>query len=265
MAHEQVLKAPLPSERLHWEGEVYDLDFQKDLAASPLPVPIDAATLPQADFAIYLINTVKFYCGQMFHLFDEDSFMRQFAQFHDGTSPDRASVPQLWQAHYLLILAFGKAFVSRNSTGRHPPGWEMFLKGMQLQPNITFVTTDPLETMEFFCCAGLYLHSLDFRCSAYRVIGQALRLALAHGLHTSMESQHIGDAMLQRCRKIWWTIFVLDRQMTALMGVPLAMRDADITSELPVFPGSPQKSVALDLHVKLSKVVAKIVYCELSV
>jgi hypothetical protein len=104
----------------------------------------------------------------MFHLFDEDSFMRSFDLFHDPNASERPSM--LWQSHYLLVLAFGKAFVARANTGRHPPGWDLFLKGIQLMPNITFVVTEPMETIEVLCCAALYLQSLDFRCSAYRMV-----------------------------------------------------------------------------------------------
>jgi hypothetical protein len=77
-----------------------------------------------------------------------------------------------------------------------------------------------------------------------------------------MDSQHIGSDMLQRCRKMWWTVFVLDRQMTSLMGVPSGMRDRDITAQLPTFSGCPQQTRALELHIKLSKVIAKIFHCE---
>ncbi|KAG9795187.1 proline oxidase, partial [Aureobasidium melanogenum] len=89
-------------------------------------------------------------------------------------------------------------------------------------------------------------------------IGQALRIALEHGMHTTMESQHVPQALVQRCRKIWWTVYVLDRQLSSLMGVPSSIRDEDISAELPLYLESPYRATALDIQVKLSRAIAKI-------
>ena len=51
---------------------------------------------------------------------------------------------------------------------------------------------------------------------------------------------------------------MLDRQMSSLMGVPLAVRDEDVSAPLPTFPNQSQKSIGLELHVKLSRVIANI-------
>jgi len=89
-------------------------------------------------------------------------------------------------------------------------------------------------------------------------IGQALRIALEHGMHTNMQSQHVAEALAQRCRKIWWTVYVLDRNLSSLMGVPSSIRDEDISASLPLYPESPCRATALDIQVKLSRVIARI-------
>ena len=77
-------------------------------------------------------------------------------------------------------------------------------------------------------------------------------------MHTDMQSQYVSGPIVQRCREIWWTVYVLDRQMSSLMGLPMAIRDEDISAGLPSFPSSPQKSKALEMHIKLSRVIAQI-------
>lgn len=77
-------------------------------------------------------------------------------------------------------------------------------------------------------------------------------------MHTDMKSRLVEESLVQRCRNIWWTVYVLDRRMTSLMGLPLAIRDEDISAGLPSVPGSNQKLVALDLHIRLSRVTAQI-------
>ena len=263
------LGVELTPESLHFEGSVYDLDWQL-LRQTSEP---DTQSLPAPDYAIYLINATKFHCGQMFHLFDEDDFMHHFAKFHDDCG-GIDKVPRLWYIHYLLVVAFGKAFVARNVQNGRPPGASLFLEAMRHLPEITLFCTESVESIETLICAALYLQCLDFRQAAYNLvrcplplidlplieqqIGQALRKTLEQGMHTQMSSQDLDESMVQRCRKVWWTVYMLDRQMSSLMGLPLAIRDEDVSAPLPIFPNQSQKNYALLLHVRLSRLVAEI-------
>lgn len=67
---------------------------------------------------------------------------------------------------------------------------------------------------------------------------------------------------IQRQRRVWWTIYVLDRQMSTLMGVPLAIADESVKTALPTFPGQPQKSTAWAIQIKLSRILAQIMDSE---
>lgn len=168
MTHESLLGAPLSPENLLFQGEVYELGWDGQ-RPSPPSADLGPGGLPSPDFAMYLINAVKFHCGQLFHLFDEDHFMERFSKFHDPAA-DQSTLHPLWFIHYLLILAFGKAFVARTNKGRRPPGAEFFVHAMKILPDFTFSCPDPVETTEIYCCAALYLQSLDFRSSAYRLV-----------------------------------------------------------------------------------------------
>ncbi|RMD41182.1 hypothetical protein DV735_g3961, partial [Chaetothyriales sp. CBS 134920] len=247
------LGVQLSTESLHFEGSVYQLEWQI-LRHQPEP---SAHSLPASDYAIYLINTASFHCGQIFHLFEEEEFMRYFAIFHqDKNGIDR--VPLLWYVHYLLVVAFGKAFVARNAPDGPPPGAGLFVEAMRHLPEITLFPTDAIESIEILVCAALYLQCLDFRNAAYNLIGQALRKSLEQGMHTPMSHHGWSRSAVQRCRNLWWTVYILDRQMSSLMGVPLAVRDEDISAPLPEFPNHSQRAIGLELHVKLSSLIAEI-------
>jgi hypothetical protein len=83
-------------------------------------------------------------------------------------------------------------------------------------------------------------------------------------MHTDMPVQHLGDALTQRYRKIWWTIYILDRLMTSLMGLPQSIDDSQIYHQLPSFPGSPKKGIALSMQIRMCQIVAEINSCECS-
>ena len=83
-------------------------------------------------------------------------------------------------------------------------------------------------------------------------------MALENGMHTEMRSQQVDTALVQKCRKVWWTVYILDRQMSSLMGVPMGIADESISAELPTFLGQPQRSTAMNIQIQLSRVLAQI-------
>jgi proline utilization trans-activator len=85
-----------------------------------------------------------------------------------------------------------------------------------------------------------------------------MRISMIEGMHTDMPVQNLGRPLVQRCRKIWWTVYILDRHMTSLMGLPQSIRDGDITCQLPDFMNSAQQVAALKMQIKLARIYAEI-------
>lgn len=166
MTHEYLYHTPLPTGNLLFDGAAYDLGWDGFRTTVNTNVPV----APPFDFSIHLINTVKFHAGQLFHLFDEDSFMERLHDFYRDPERQMAS-PNLWYIHYLLILAFGKAFVVQRGQGNRPPGCEFFTKALQLLPDTTHLSEDPVIATEILCCIALYLQSLDYRNPAHNFVG----------------------------------------------------------------------------------------------
>lgn len=46
--------------------------------------------------------------------------------------------------------------------------------------------------------------------------------------------------------------------MTSLMGLPQSLQDSQIHDELPLFPSSPQKLIALNLQKKMCHIIAEV-------
>ena len=168
MVHEKLFGLAPPPGRLLFEGQAYDLDWQGASTAN-MGVRDETVVLPTSDFALFLINTVKFRCGQLFHLFDEETFMQSFSKFHSSEHP-KEPVGALWYAHYLLILALGKALVVIFTSGTKPAGSDLFVEAMRILPDVGLTTTEPLQSMEILCCAALYLQCLDKRKAAYNQV-----------------------------------------------------------------------------------------------
>ena len=179
-AHERLYGTPLPAASLLFEGQTYELGWDGRRGS----VELDEATLPTADFALFLINAVKFHCGQLFHLFDEQDFMRNFSNYHN--QEHRGHCTDLWLVHYLLILALGKAFIVRVGQDRRPPGASLYVQAMKLFPDNTYLCHDPITSIEMLCCAAIYLQCLDMRATAYSLVSSMSLCSMTRSLLTSL-------------------------------------------------------------------------------
>ena len=166
MVYERVSGNSLSPASLLFESSTYDIgwDGLRDSVSNDYISPFTV------DHALFLVNAVKFHCSHLFHVFDERVFMHQFNLFHEhSNSNTKPSI--LWFVHYLLILAFGKAFVIRIGKGRRPPGADLFVRAMKMLPDMTFLcSTDPIQAIEVLICAALYLQCIDMRSSAHNIV-----------------------------------------------------------------------------------------------
>ena len=157
------------SENLHLESpyrvpssldkEIYPLSWRP----APIEDPPDISGLPSIDDALYLFNTVKHHLDQHYRFFDEDAFTGHLHEFYDGNSMRKAREDRLWFVHFLLVLAFGNAFLLRSRNSKDPPGSKFFLRAMSLLPDYTTLWTKGLLAVEVLALAGLYLYSIDHR------------------------------------------------------------------------------------------------------
>lgn len=81
---------------------------------------------------------------------------------------------------------------------------------------------------------------------------------MGQGMHTDMPSDLLGGANVERYRRAWWTAYVLDREMTSLVGLPQSIHEDDIGPTLPSFPSSTNQGAALVLRVRLCRAITKI-------
>jgi proline utilization trans-activator len=68
----------------------------------------------------------------------------------------------------------------------------------------------------------------------------------------------LDDKEANRRRYAWWTLYILDRKFSSLMGAPNSIQDSDLTVQLPASDTAAQKHKAFGIHVALSKLHAKI-------
>ncbi|KAJ8118883.1 hypothetical protein OPT61_g217 [Boeremia exigua] len=218
--------------------------------------------IPPQDYAIYLLNSVKFHMSHRLQFFDEKAFSAMTAEFYQN--PDKmVRSSRLWFVQFLVILAFGKALLERSRRNVAPPGFEFFARAMSLLPSIpNLQTNEPILGIEVLALIALYLYCLDYRASAYSYIGQAARLAMHSGVHTRLPVERFGVDLAQRYNYLWWSVYILDRHISSTTGCPTVVHEQDITVPLPISLGSSQQNIVSTLHVKVSRLVSKVLSSE---
>lgn len=136
--------------------------FQWNAASGAHAVP-DTTGLPSYSHALYLFETVKFRLGHNIRLFDEQAFAVHLQEFYSGDSVQQASASRVWFVQFLLVLAFGNAFLGRMTKDGEPPGSKFFIRAMALMPDFASLWKDSLLAIEVSALAGLYLYSLNQR------------------------------------------------------------------------------------------------------
>jgi hypothetical protein len=263
------------------DKEIYPLRW----TPVPLEDPPDITGLPSIDDALYLFNTVKHHLDQHYRFFDDKAFTARLNEFYSGNSLEIATENRLWFVSFLLILAFGNAFLLRNRSPNSPPGSKFFVRAMSLIPDYTNLWTDGLLAVEVLALAGLYLYCIDHRESAHvyvrlhsyfslRVldftriltahyqVGQAIRIAQLDGLHTELPEDELGTETVTRCRNLWWTLYVMDRHVSSSLGLPMTTQDSDITTLLKPASAGSRRDATLSLHVKLASLFSSILTCK---
>lgn len=143
-------------------GHVYPLEWTR----IPENEPPDVSGLPSIDHALYLFNTVKFHLGQHYRFFEDGTFIDNLHEFYYNNAQKKASEARIWFAQFLIVLAFGNAFLSTSRHHQGPPGKKYFVRALALMPEHASLWKDSLVASETLALAAIYFYSIDHRESA---------------------------------------------------------------------------------------------------
>ncbi|KAJ3542240.1 hypothetical protein NM208_g4208 [Fusarium decemcellulare] len=243
------------------EPPVYPWDLETiDLTWTPIGFhqQPDVSGLPSHEYALYLLSTVQYHLGSLYEIIDDESFRKDVDRFYED--PARVAMrSRFWYSQFLLVLAFGEAFINTGST-KSVPGINYASRALSLIPSLIPLdqNKESLAAAQAQCLAALYLQALDLRLMSFQIIGQALRLAVIEGWHRHMPPETVGEYHSKRCNTIFWISYIIDREYGPLVGAPSSIRDEDITTKLPSEMDNSSKAEALTLQIRLSRLTATI-------
>ena len=140
-----------------------------------------------------------------------------------------------------------------------PPGFDYFTLALELMPELH--EKGSILFVETLALVGYFMQNLNRRDAAFLYIGAALRMAITLGLHQETSNPDLDDAEKERRRRVWWSVYSLDRIHSVKSGNPITIHDEDIGVALPSkMPDEPDycPSVVLTHYTKLSQICGDI-------
>ncbi|OAX82314.1 hypothetical protein ACJ72_03336 [Emergomyces africanus] len=219
-----------------------------------------ATSLPPFSIAKRLYADQYAYIGTIFSFTSPETFERNIREMYDR-EPEFSDVKGcLLYCQIFIILAFGQMYsINQWTSYDGPPGFGYFQQAMNLlpdiheQPSVTFV--------EVLSLVGYFFQNLNRRDAAFLYIGWALRMAISLGLHQEVSDDSLDDHTREHRRRLWWSVYSMDRILCVKSGNPLTIADEDIgvlpPSRLPEEPELCPATVLFH-YTELSRILGKI-------
>jgi proline utilization trans-activator len=83
-------------------------------------------------------------------------------------------------------------------------------------------------------------------------------MAQLYALNLDLEESVVGNHEAVRGRRIWWTVYALDKKLTLNQGLPNIIDDRDIRSPWPRIAESDEDRTAMAIHTKMCRLVGKL-------
>ncbi|KAG5297274.1 C6 transcription factor [Histoplasma ohiense] len=190
-------------------------------------------SLPPFPFAKRLYAAQYSYIGTIFSFTSPETFEKNIREMYDREVDFTNKRDCLRYCQIFIILAFGQMYsINQWTSYDGPPGFEYFQQAMSLlpaiheQPSVTFV--------EVLSLVGYFFQNLNRRDAASLYIELALRMAILLGLHQEVSDDTLDDHAREHRRRLWWSVYSLDRILCVKSGNSLTIADEDIG----VFPPS---------------------------
>ncbi|CAI6077251.1 unnamed protein product [Clonostachys chloroleuca] len=217
--------------------------------------------LPPVPLAKRLFETQFAYFGSTFCLTDRAQFEEDLRRIHTEQLDLNFQDDCLDYCQVLIILAFGQMYsINQWTNDQGPPGYAYFQQAMELLPEIH--GQGSLTFVKVLALTAWFLQNLNRRDAAFLYIGLAIRMSVTLGLHQEVSDRLYDAATREHRRRLWWSIYSMDRILCIKFGNPPMISDEDINvlppSSLEGESDEDGPAVALRHYTELSKLLGKI-------
>ncbi|WWC86261.1 uncharacterized protein L201_001134 [Kwoniella dendrophila CBS 6074] len=214
------------------------LNQQHRQQSSPLP-PYDVAL--QAVETFFATNAISY------PLLDREEFFRDMdAIYHQEQSGERRSGSydpsshqndedaRIWASkEFILFMTIAIGSTSKERLGEVEKGSTKHHKVRALAILPSAVAKEDIFCVQSLTLLAIYAIFDPSGISIWHVIGFAARVALALNLHRRVQDSSVPANVVENRRRVFYSLFNLDRLVAVTLSKPLAITDNDIDVELP--------------------------------
>ena len=222
----------------------------------------DPHRLPAPDVGHALIETYFSRVHLLIPMVDEDQFWHTYLY---GNRRDSS-----WMALLNIVLALGSLASSTCDDDSHIVYFQRGRAHLTLE---TLGSGNILVLQAIGLLSGYYLHWLNRPNEAHSLMGAALRMATALGLHreysdatkTEQRSDQGAEVPVELRRRTWWSLVCLDTWANMTTGRPSVGRlGPGVTARAPKVPAQISNNAQYMMSVRLLPIIHSIEFCKLA-
>ncbi|KAM5356448.1 hypothetical protein ACJ41O_003094 [Fusarium nematophilum] len=192
------------------------------------------------------------------HFLDPRTFSDSMDLLYQSDVTRTRQMQTMWYTQYLLVMAMGMLIGSPGEVSANPPGNSFFAEAIKRLPPMHELGSHGILAVEILCLASLYLQWCDRKHDAYLYIGSAVRLSIALGCSLPHEEQQGLSSEITHRVRVWWTAYMLDRRLSAGLGLPTGADDRQLRSELPRQSAGFQNPLPMIINIQIAQATGEI-------
>ncbi|WWD17882.1 hypothetical protein CI109_102326 [Kwoniella shandongensis] len=215
--------------------------FATKQARSPLP------PYPPYQLALQAVETF-FVCNAISYPFiDRDKFMRDMDDLYRRDSENGVRSASSWSStpggdeeiaviagkEFILFMVIAIGTTNRERMGEVEKGSSRVFKKRAMMGLSAAVAREDILCVQSLILLGIYAMFDPSGVSLWHVVGFAARVATALNLHRRVDDTNVPAKVVEHRKRVFYSLFNLDRLVAVTLSKPLAIVDNDIDVELP--------------------------------
>lgn len=235
------LKRDLDQDTLTPVGEIPDrpsistLNYFQDDSEIIIPSDIDVSVRPPQQIAEQLVESYFQVAHPDFPIIGKEIFLSQYRSFYSNPN---VRPGKRWMAVLNLVFAIASKhshLVLNQHQGNYFDHLAYFARAWRLSIGSVVLLDHPnLQQVQVEGLAAFYLLSAGQVNRSWRIIGVAIRSAVAMGLNLRNETETVAHLSKETRYRVWWALCVLDTVLYVVTGRPPSTSEVFCTTPLPV-------------------------------
>ncbi|KAF5866750.1 hypothetical protein ETB97_009907 [Aspergillus alliaceus] len=215
------------------DGPSITVSYHLDDLHLPLLDSVDAYALPSKELADQFFNAFMESVHPAFMVIRRSIFTAQYRQFFSQPS----NPPRRWLAILNMIFAIGCRYCQLvDHAGAGDLDDLLYLnraRKLALSGNVLFEHAD-LQQIQVEFLVALYLLSMGQVNRSFKFSSTALRSALSLGINLRLVDDRTHFTSKEARSRLWWSIFLLEHQLTSVTGRVSCVGESLSSTPLPV-------------------------------